>query len=151
MVRWIIAIRILTEAVRRARTELCRWSNKWAARRRCHDDRWTNTPFSLCPVGLTTELPHSLSLYLSISLFNSLYLSRSAYFSFARCRADRKPRLFHRFCLVPRELFESFVELRERRRSPGDTPLFSTLSTPEPTSPLLFYSYVLLHAHPLQQ
>ena len=51
----------------------CFWSNKWAAKRRCHDDRWTMSYSSLfLPISLSL----SLSLYLSLSLSLSRFFSR---------------------------------------------------------------------------
>lgn len=63
-------VRIPAEAARGPRSELCRWSNKWAAKRRCHDDRWT---MSYTPLS-----------YLSFSFFRSVFLASYPVFPFLR-------------------------------------------------------------------
>lgn len=69
--QWIVMTRVCTpaEAARgpRSRAKLYRWSNKWAVKRRCHDDRWTMS---------------------QLYLFSQLSLRMHAY-NFGRCACSR--------------------------------------------------------------
>ena len=75
----------------------CFWSNKWAAKRRCHDDRWTMSYSSLfLPISFSLSLSLSLSLSFSLLLpsfhsenlsFSTPHYRLSLFLSLVRARA----------------------------------------------------------------